>query len=219
VCSSLKCPHSHHVSGSCLNLSHPALLLNHCRMAKNRIDGLQVAFLENSSRYLAISSPSTSAHLMTERIALSTGNERATVKGPRDNVCNACGTLMILGWNTTMRHEQKPCKSTTQIPIRKRQRRLIQVCQVCHRETATTLSVKVNAVKGGRPTPSSSSTTNKHSAEAPATVDKRAEKTSGKQRAKTRKEKGGLQALLNKSKQASASSSSLKLDLMDFMKA
>jgi len=183
-------------------------------MAKSKSDGLQAAFLENSSRYLAISSPSTSAHLMTERIALSTDGERAAAKGLRDNVCNACGTLMILGWNATMGHEHKLCSSTTQKPIRKRQRRLIQVCQVCHRETV----IAWNAVKGGQPT-SSPSTTSKHPVEAPATMNKGAEKTSGKQRAKARKEKSGLQALLNKSKQTSASSSTFKLDLMDFMKA
>jgi ribonuclease MRP protein subunit SNM1 len=183
-------------------------------MAKSKSDGLQAAFLENSSRYLAISSPSTSAHLMTERIALSTDGERAAAKGLRDNVCNACGTLMILGWNATMGHEHKLCSSTTQKPIRKRQRRLIQVCQVCHRETV----IAWNAVKGGQPT-LSHSTTSKHPVEAPATMNKGAEKTSGKQRAKARKEKSGLQALLNKSKQTSASSSTFKLDLMDFMKA
>jgi hypothetical protein len=183
-------------------------------MAKNKSDGLQAAFLENSSRYLAISSPSTSAHLMTERIALSMDSERAAAKGLRDNVCNACGTLRVLGWNTTMgRGHTKLCSNTTQRPMRKRQRRLIQVCQVCHRETVTAL----NAAKGNQPT-SSPSTTFKHPVEAPATMNKAAEKTSGKQRAKARKEKNGLQALLNKSKQTSASST-FKLDLMDFMKA
>jgi hypothetical protein len=197
------------------NLSYDALLLNHRSMAKIRGDGLQVAFLENSSRYLAISSPSTSAHLMTERIALSsTDNERATAKGLRDGVCNACGTLMVLGWNTTMKHGQKLCGNTTQRPIRKRQHRLIQVCRACHRDTVTTSDVKANAVKGGQPT-SGPSTTSKHSVEAPATMNKGAEKTSSKQRAKARKETSGLQALLNKSKQASAPSS-FELDLMDF---
>ena len=183
-------------------------------MAKNKSDGLQAAFLENSSRCLAISSPSTSAHLMTERIALSTDSEHAAAKGLRDNVCNACGTLMVLGWNTTIGHGHKLCSSTMQRPIQKGRRRWILVCQVCHRETVTAL----NAVKGGQPT-SSPSTTSKHPVEAPATMNKGAEKTSGKQRAKARKEKSGLQALLNKSKQTSASSSTFKLDLMDFMKA
>jgi poly(A) polymerase Pap1 len=189
-------------------------------MAKILSDGLQAAFLENSSRYVAISSPSTSAHLMTERIALSstTNNERATAKGLRDSVCNACGTLMVLGWNATMKHGQKLRSNTTQRPIRKRQRRLIQVCRVCHRDTVTTLNVEVNAVKGGQPT-SGPFTTSKHSVEASATMSKVAEKTSSKQRAKARKETSGLQALLNKSKQTSASSSSFKPDLMDFMKA
>jgi len=183
-------------------------------MAKSKSDGLQAAFLENSSRYLAISSPSTSAHLMTERIALSTDGERAATKDLRDNVCNACGTLVVFGWNAAMGHGHKLHGSTMQRPIRKRQRRLIQVCQVCHRETV----IAWNAVKGGQPT-SSPSTTSKHPVEAPATMNKGAEKTSGKQRAKARKEKSGLQALLNKSKQTSASSSTFKLDLMDFMKA
>src|SRR5579871_4719206 len=142
-------------------------------MANVRGDGLQVNFLENSSRYLAISSPSTSAHLMTERIALSSAidNERAPAKGLRDGVCNACGTWMVLGWNTTMRHGQKPCSNTTQRPIRKRQRRLIQVCRVCHQDTVTALDVKVNAVKGRQPT-SDPSTTSKHLVEAAATMNK-----------------------------------------------
>ena len=183
-------------------------------MAKG--DGLQAAFLENSSRYLAVSSPTTSAHLMTERLALNSNGERASTKALRGNVCNACGTLIILGWNAMMGQRQQTTSTATQKQIRKSRRKLIQVCRVCLRETVNALAVIPNPVKATQPRSSASMTSNQ-ATEAPRGASKGAEKASSKQRAKARKEKSGLQALLNKSKQDSATSSTL--DLMDFMKA
>jgi ribonuclease MRP protein subunit SNM1 len=185
-------------------------------MAKNRSENLQRSFLEKSSRYLAGFSPSTSAHLMTERLALMSENERTSTKLLRHNVCSACGTLIALGWTaTTARRQQRP-RSTTQQHGARKERKVTHVCLVCHRETVTVLPMVPPAVKTAQAN-SIEPMSSKLELRTPSRISETADKTSSKRRARTRKEKSGLQALLNKSKQTPASSSTL--DLMDFQRA
>jgi hypothetical protein len=180
-------------------------------MAKSRSEKLQAAFLEKSSYTLAISSPSTSAHLMTERLSLMPENEREHTNFLRHDVCGACGTVTTLGWTATTPRT----RSTRRQHEGRRERKVIRVCLVCHRETVNALPTAPKAVKIAQ-TQSMDPSSSRLELGTPPTVSDVAEKTSSKRRARTRKEKSGLQALLNKSKQSTNSSSTL--DLMDFMK-
>ena len=190
-------------------------------MARTENDALRRVFLENSSRYLAVSSPSTSAHLMAERLALNIDDGRAATKDLYDYICVACGTLMIIGWNAVTRQsQQRTTSKTRKCERRGRHNNFAQTCQVCHRETITVLHFEKDATKTATKTArpkSKASIPPTQATENPLNVSKGAEKTSSKQRAKTRKEKSGLQALLSKSRQIAASSSTLSL--MDLMKA
>ena len=186
-------------------------------MAKSENEKLRKAFLENSSQYLAVSSPSTSAHLMTERLALTIDDERTSAKTLRNKACNACGTLMILGWNAITRRSPQKTSATSRKRARRDRRDFLQACKVCHRETVAALHVEAGATKTAQPKRKVSISTTQ-AFETRLNGSKSAEKTSSKQRAKTRRDKGGLQALLNKSKQQTPASFST-LDWMDLMKA
>jgi ribonuclease MRP protein subunit SNM1 len=181
-------------------------------MAKSRSEKLQAAFLEKSSYTLAVSAPSTSAYLMTERLALMPENDREPTKFPRHEMCRACGTVTTLGWTATT---ARRTGSTKQQHRGRRERKIIQVCLVCHRETVNALPIVPKAAKRSQ-TQSIEPVSSKIELGTPPTVNDIAEKTSSKRRAKTRKEKSGLQALLNKNKQSPNPSPTL--DLMDFMK-
>jgi RNAse P Rpr2/Rpp21/SNM1 subunit domain len=185
-------------------------------MAKNRSENLHAAFLEKSSRYLSISAPSTSAHLMTERLALMSEDERKSTKDLHHTVCGACGTLAALGWTATTARRQQAGRSTVQHHGRTKTRKVIYVCLACHQETISVLPMVPQAVKTAQ-AKSTESASSKLESRTVSTISETTEKPSSKRRAKTRKERSGLQALLNKSKQTPASSSTF--DLMDFMKA
>ena len=186
-------------------------------MAGSENEKLRRSFLESSSQYLAVSSPSTSAHLMTERLALTIDDERTATKVLRNKACNACGTLVILGWNAITTRSPQKISATTRKRARRGRRALVQACKVCHRETITALHIEAGAANAAQPKRKVSISATQ-AIETPLNGNKKAEKTSSKQRAKTRRDKSGLQALLTKSKQQTPASFAT-LDLMDFMKA
>lgn len=173
---------------------------------------MQAAFLDESSRNLAAAAPSTSAHLMTQRLALLSEDERKPANILRHNVCSACGTLTALGW--TARTARKS-RSTQQQFKGKKPHKMIQVCLVCDRETVTDLHMAPKAVKTAQ-SKSTGAMSSRPEPGTPLAISDTGEKASSKRRAKTRKEKSGLQALLNQRKQTTTASSTL--DLLDFMK-
>ncbi len=192
-------------------------------MSKANSNDLQAAFLENASKYLAISGPSTSAHLGSERIALMLDDEATSTKALRDQWCTACGSVSIVGWTTTFKlgkQDRKKPKVKCQRPSKqgsKKHDQVISICGTCHRETVATLPAK-RKIAHSAPSKSQTPVKTDLSIETSATVPKPADRTSStsKQRAKARKERIGLQALLKKSKQNTTSST---MNLMDLMKA
>ena len=182
-------------------------------MSTSRSENLQAAFLDESSRNLAAAAPSTSAHLMAERLALLSEDERKPANILRHNVCSACGTLTVLGW--TAKTARQTGSSHRQLRGKK-PRKLVQICLVCYRETATDLHTTPQAVKTTQAKSTVAMSSRTELGMSPA-ASERGEKASSKRRAKTRKEKSGLQALLNQRKQTTTTASST-LDLLDFMK-
>ena len=161
-------------------------------MSRSRSENLQAAFLEKSSRHLVAAAPSTSADLMAERLALLSEDERRPANLLHHNVCSACGTLTTLGWTARIaRHT----RSTHRQLREKKQRKLVRVCLVCDRETATDLHTPR---KTGRTAQAKSTGTMSSRLDlgTPQPISE-TEKVSSKRRAKKRKDKGGLQALLD----------------------
>src|SRR5436305_7743911 len=158
-------------------------------MSRSRSENLQAAFLEKSSRHLAAAAPSTSAHLMAERLALLSEDERRPANLLHHNVCSACGTLTTLGWTARI---ERHTRSTHRQLREKKQRKLVRVCLVCDRETATDLHTPR---KTGRTAQAKSTGTMSSRLDlgTPQPISDTEEKVSSKRRAKKRKEKGGLQ--------------------------
>jgi hypothetical protein len=183
-------------------------------MAQN----LRDAFLERAACFSATSSPSTSAHLMAEKLdSLATSHTAAGVM-LRATCCLACGRLFVPGWTATTEQKAIP----TSPPVKRRRghaiKKITHACHSCHRNTTTVIQQPrivegPRGVKSDRLLPAKSAPLNALSKEQSPS------RSTAKQRAKERKSKQGLQTLLSsRSKQKSGASSS-SLDLMDFMKA
>lgn len=138
------------------------------------------------------------------------------------DTCGACGNAMLPGWSSLVglksqpgtgqkRHPKKTAPSKTQI---------VSACLRCDRKSVQSLPArkpkhinprsKRNPIEVSRPVVPASDQTGMDSDK----VTKSANATS-KQRKKSRK--GGLQAMLEKSKSQSSGQGGLGLDLMDFM--
>jgi hypothetical protein len=177
-------------------------------MAQN----LRDAFLDRAACFTATGSPSTSAHLMAEKLDSLGASHTAAGLKLRATCCLACGRLFVPGWTATT--EQKATPPTT--PVRERRghatKKITHTCHSCHRNTTTAIQ-QPRKVKSDRLLPAKS---------APLDTllkEQIPSRSTAKQRAKERKSKQGLQTLLSsRSKQKSGASSS-SLDLMDFMKA
>ena len=191
-------------------------------MPLSKVEDARAAFLHESSLLLAVSSPSTSAYLTTEHISQVLQTASSVPDYLRYKYCIACGSLNSPGWTTSF---TRPCRDRKQPKTKKRsaERRKTQpftrpavslTCHVCYSETTHALPSLSKVQSTSRKKQEAALLT--HPAASPA-AQAEADRSTGKKRPKARKERMGLHALLNKSKQASTPSTTL--DLMDFLKA
>jgi hypothetical protein len=185
-----------------------------CPMAKN----LRDAFLERASCFTATSSPSTSAHLMAEKLdSLATSHTTAGIM-LKATCCLACGRLFIPGWTATT--EQKATPSRT--PVRERcghvTKKITHACPSCHRKTTTVIQ-QPRKLEGPRKEKSDRLLPAKSAPPDTLLKEQSPSRSTAKQRAKERKSKQSLQALLSSRSKRKSGASSSSLDLMDFMKA
>ncbi|KAF2798320.1 hypothetical protein K505DRAFT_233514 [Melanomma pulvis-pyrius CBS 109.77] len=197
-----------------------------------RVDPVQsrLDFLKEAAYLIAIPSPTTSAALGTARDKLLEQHD-ADLEAPnkewhalRREVCGACGNLMVPGWSCEVTHQTRSKKlgkrktKDALKPSNRPEKDVVYTCSRCHRRTVQTLpprpSRHAQQSTGAIDTRNiiDAFTPREKGVEATSAVIKSAN-ASSKQRKKTRK--GGLQALLDKSK--TQTSGSLGLDLMDFM--
>jgi RNase P subunit RPR2 len=178
-------------------------------------------FLREAAHLLAVSSPTTAAFLGSAQDQLIEDAEielqQKEVDALRRSFCGACGSPMIAGWSCKVTHqadrvrvrkERKPVKSSTQP-----NKQIIYTCLRCERQTVQSLQTrsarhvrKSTAKKASQPLPEPK----QQAAEVSKVI--KSVNASSKERKKARK--GGLAAMLEKSK--SQNSSSGGLDLMDF---
>lgn len=182
----------------------------------------RIRFLNDSARLFQTLAPSTSAHLMLERNNIVRENEKASSRLQLKDVCKACGTILIPDMTSKIEiigpHvPKKRNASMTSASVNAEKTE----CLVCRRVVRTR---RPNANKAIKPLSSLGLSRGPASnvdiqiryaktvIEKPASVN-----ASSKKRARARKQ-GGLQALLERSKEKDVNSSSSGLDLMDFMK-
>ena len=184
------------------------------------------AFLERAAQTYAIASPVTAAHFMMVRASQDSVIESAK-KTDRSGACEGCGAILIPGFTSETKiispgSAAMPTTNADPSPGGKKvtHRWIMVKCTICCRYKKTMLG----PLRGSRPIAKD----REHATilvegtsialPTPARPLKVANRNQGsKQRAKSRRH-GGLQALLEESKQSQRSINGLGLDLMDLMK-
>ncbi|KZM21797.1 hypothetical protein ST47_g7123 [Ascochyta rabiei] len=178
-------------------------------------------FLREAAHLLAVSAPTTSSFLGTAQDRLI---EDAEIELPqreldalRRGFCGACGNPMIPGWSCRVAHqseakrvrkEKKPSKDLTQSA-----KHVVYTCLRCERQTVQSLQArpakhvrKAATQKASQPLPEPKQQAKE--------VNKVAKSVNASSKDRKKARKGGLAAMLEKSK--SQSSSQGGFDLMDF---
>lgn len=191
---------------------------NQTMSASNRAAISKTAFLQDAANSIAMDSPSTASYLASESIQLELANgpqNKALPDHQRQTSCTACGNVFIPGWNCSI---VRGDRGAAPYQSKNFQRcTIVYHCQACyHRSTFCLPSPKrVNAntreKDARRSTILDLDTKHQSSPNSIAAPTK----TSSKKRAKSRKEKAGLQSLLGKSKEEARTSP--QLNLMDLM--
>lgn len=178
-------------------------------------------FLREAAHLLAVSSPTTSAFLGAAQDRLIEDAEtelpQKELDALRRGFCGACGNSMIAGWSCKVAHqtdtkrvrkEKKPSKDSAQ-PTK----HVVYTCLRCERQTLQSLQPRPSKHVGRFTAQKASQPLSevKQQAKETAKVVKSVN-ASSKERKKARK--GGLAAMLEKSK--SQSSTQGGFDLMDF---
>ena len=191
----------------------------------------RLRFLHASAHLYSATAPATSAQLMLQwHIEVATSTRPGSNDGSTSS-CKACGTVLLPGLTSqVLRVQKRAAKVVNQIPKSKRHRRgqhsalfekHVRVkCLACHRFEDTPIqktstSRKSRMVNATLPVISPSGTESHLNPE--SNPSEKSTKPS-KRRERFQKHKGGLQAMLKKSRAPAAPSSGFGLDLMDLMK-
>ncbi|KAJ8106188.1 hypothetical protein OPT61_g9705 [Boeremia exigua] len=175
-------------------------------------------FLREAAHLLAVSSPTASAFLGAAQDRLIEDAEidlqPKEVDALRRAFCGACGNPMIAGWSCKVAHQtEKRARNEKKLKSTQPAKHLVYTCLRCERQTVQSLQTrpprhvrKSTARKAAQPLPESKP---KEQTDAKAVKSVNA---SSKERKKARK--GGLAAMLEKSKAQNANQGGF--DLMDF---
>lgn len=178
---------------------------------------LRETFLERAACFASTSSPSTSAFLLAENLALLADSHTAIKPALRSTCCLACGGLLVPGWTSSLEREKTTSGLHSAVYSGKRGRLLsrkhiLHTCHSCHRRTVITVK-KPTKLKGGSRVAFNKSIADKSPSEGPSFT-----KSNAKQRARERKSHQGLQALISSKAKLKTAASTPSFDLMDFMK-
>ncbi|KAK5059889.1 hypothetical protein LTR84_009772 [Exophiala bonariae] len=174
---------------------------------------LRARFLQNSSDALFLSSTSTSRYLRAQ------GAQSEHFKDTRKISCSACGSHLLPGWTTTISLARGKPKSAPKLKGReaKPQQKIRYLkCEVCHRVNKDTVTYPLKTKTKTMFSNVVGPTVQQAAQPGLEPVPEKPTKTlSSKQRAKARKDREGLQSLLNRSSQNKTTQG---LSLMDLMR-
>ena len=187
----------------------------------------KLRFLQASANLYAVTAPATSAQLMLQRHIEIAGNIRPQSNDGSSPSCKACGTILVPGRTSQISRINKRASKTAESKSESRKHdkgklssileKYVRVkCLACHRFEDTPLQ------KSKTKTPQKAISHATSSADArpilePESIPLDRPNKAGKRRDRARKYKGGLQAMLEKSK-STATPSGFGLDLLDLMK-
>ncbi|OCT44560.1 hypothetical protein CLCR_06346 [Cladophialophora carrionii] len=179
---------------------------------------LRVRFLQQSACNLFLSTPGTSRQLMRESQEL--GHEVSSRVANRGQfVCAACGTILLPQW--TVRSTIRTNKSTAgrkDLKNGKVTRRKVcsQRCSLCDHVTKDVISIASSPQKEKKqPAAAAAAQSSSENVMSADTSLESTSKSTSKKRAKARKDREGLQALLHRSAQTKNPPS---LNLLDLLK-
>ena len=186
--------------------------------ASTRAYNLKLAFLQDAAKSTAFISPSTSSYLGSEYVQMELAigpQNKAFPDHQRQTFCTACGNVFTPGWNCTIARGDR---GVAPDKVKKVQRRtIVYSCQACYHRTPFCLHPSKRPDKNMREKylPRSKQLDLDVTGHMSSDSTTLPPKTSSKRRAKARKERAGLQALLKKSENERRTSP--QLSLMDLM--
>lgn len=170
-------------------------------------------FLQGSAHALFLSSTSTSRYLMTEKSQLMHATET------KPDSCLACGSPLLAGWTASFGLASTKLKSTRNTKGREEQARhktRYLKCEVCHRVSKATVTYPLKSKHKRMMQDDKGPKLQLVAQPVPESVPEKSTKAmSSKRRAKARRDREGLQNLLNRSSQNRTAPT---LNLMDLMK-
>ena len=187
-------------------------------------------FLHNSAHLYSAVAPATSAQLMLKRHMEIAGNPGPGKIDVSSSSCRACGTILVPGRTSQICIVKRPTSeiANRKVGTKKRMRgrssaiteKYVRTkCLACHRfeDTSIQKGKKSHDRKAAKaPLPVTSDSSAKSNLDPESSPLEKSTKAS-KRRERTRKQKSGLQAMLEKSR-TPAAPSGFGLDLMDLMK-
>ncbi|KAL8713059.1 MAG: hypothetical protein Q9220_002919 [cf. Caloplaca sp. 1 TL-2023] len=192
----------------------------------------RLAFLDRSARLLHEAAPSSSAYLMSQRNLVAEQNEKSLSKAQLKDICKACGTILMP--DLTLKREitdQGIAKRNTgdshNLESDGLMKRIRTECLICRRVVLApvqpsqqrqdkVIPLRSTQAMGASKTSASDSDSIMEKGVTQVMKHPSANESSRK-RSKARKQ-GGLQALLEKSKDSGSRPPGFGLDLMDFLK-
>jgi ribonuclease MRP protein subunit SNM1 len=182
----------------------------------------RLRYLNDSAHLLATTAPATSRYLMSSCNTLMFERNIEQSEAQRRNICGACGTIMVLGWDGTIQLESQSRRkrNNNQKDEVNRSKSIVYKCESCNRTTRFPIPLPTprNRLRSLRQTPSAGAgvTSTARAKASPNATAPLSTNASSKKRAKARKQ-SGLEAILARKKSSEASASGFGLNLMDFM--
>ena len=186
-------------------------------LATATMEGARASFLDKAAHLTCSRSPSTSAHLISERQALT----RSLQNGARSasaQACQRCGTIATSVWKPKRATTKSTKKSPGLKPLPKLiVRAVMRRCDACGKVAKLSVDPKAapsRSLKVRRSLPTLAGPELRSSPTSDA-LPREEPKLSSKKRAKAKKDREGLQAMLNKKR---PSYMTQQMNLLDFMR-
>ena len=183
----------------------------------NHFQEHRLKFLQDSARVVFLAAPSTSRQLLRESKELRNTTSPPVPDRPSD-VCAACGNILLPGrgmLSSILTSRTKPGKKNQGGKPEMRRKVLFKRCSVCLRATKTARTVEAPSAKELQHcTKSTDSCVKLATFATTESCSRSPAKSSSKKRAKARKDRDGLQALLRNTMQSKAAPTLTLSDLM-----
>lgn len=181
------------------------------------MEAVRVRFMEKAAHLSYTRSPSTSAHLLVEKQALMRSSP-TSMRSQSVQACQRCGTIALSVWKPQRAVAKSTKKSSRRkSPAKHMIKTVVRRCDACGRVAKLSIDPKAQLPRSLKVRDSLSVLAGSefHSFPSSNFQPREEPRLSSKKRAKARKDREGLQAMLHKQKPKLAAG---QMTFMDFMK-